>query len=122
MKKYLNLFIVFVAVVGVFVLTGCGNKDKEKINFEGTYVSDDSSEIDITKDEDTYKIIISLYRLAKLENCTVDSVQDEVLTASCIDVGITPIKFTFNYNTKVLTVTDSSWDLLNTGDTFEFNK
>ena len=122
MKKYLNYLFILFAIVGVFALTGCGGKDKKDINFEGTYTSDDSSELKITKENDKYKADISLFRLAQIVGCTSKDIKDAVLTISCSEDGEAPIKFTFDYDTKKLTVIESAWEIINVGDTFEFNK
>ncbi len=122
MKKYINYFIVFVVFVGLFAITGCGSKDKEEVSFEGTYKSDDSGELVITKENDSYKANITLFRLANFDNCTSENVKENVLTINCNDYNESIVKFTFDYSTKKLAVIESSWDLLNTGDTFDFNK
>ena len=124
---------IFVALllVSMFTLTACGSKNSEKTNsdtdvevkdYSGVFKSDDSSEVVIEKDKDTYKVDITLYRLAQFTDCTVDEVKGNVLYLTAKDPNENTIKFTFNYNTKVLNVTDSSWNLLTTEDSFIFDK
>lgn len=127
MKK---LFVALL-LVSMFTLTACGSKDSEKTNsdtdaevkdYSGVYKNDDSSEVVIEKDKDTYKVDITLYRLAQFTDCIVDEVKGNVLYITAKDPNENTIKFTFNYNTKVLNVTDSSWNLLTTEDSFIFDK
>lgn len=129
---------IFVALllVSMFTLTACGskeNKETENTNnetetepkekdYSGVFKSDDSSELTIAKDKDSYKVNITIYRLGQFPDCTVDEIKNDVLYISSIDPSEKPIKFTFNYNTKVLNVTDSSWNLLTTDDSFIFDK
>ena len=118
MKKYAKYFVLM--IIGIIILTGCSKKvDKD---YSGTYKSDDSSEMIITKNHDTYKASISLYRLTTIENCNIDNYENDILNISCQDENSSLIKFKFDYNTKVLTVTESTWSLLSNGDSFELNK
>ena len=123
--KYLSYLLVVVTILG---LTGCGSndnksdsstKDVSTANYIGTYKSDDSSTIEINKDN---KVNISIYRLTTFDNCDVNNIKNEVLNIDCKDPNNNTIKFSFDYKTKVLTVEDTTWSLLNAGDTFEFNK
>lgn len=98
-------------------------KDTKKVtDYSGTYKNDDSSEIVIIKDGDSYNVNIGIYRLASFENGKVTDIKDDILTISSTDPSGNPITFTFNYKTKVLTVKESTWDLLKVDETFEFNK
>lgn len=131
MKKNIKVLFVVLLIVGGFILSGCDKKTnsnessskenlKEK-NYSGTFKSDDSSYIEITKDNDKYKATISIYRLTTFDNCTVDEIRDDILTISGIDPNNNPIKFSFNFATKSLTVIDSTWPLLENGTRFDFD-
>ena len=133
-KKGIKVLVISLAVVGIFTLTGCGadNKDSKNSNeqakeqttisdYSGTYKSEDSSSIIITKDNNTYKADISIYRLATFDDGTVDDIKNDILYISAKDPNNEPIKFTFDYKTKILTVKETTWSLLNVGDTFDFN-
>lgn len=132
MKKSIK-FLVYLLLVTSILLTGCGNDDnknnsstkeenKSEINYTGTYKSDDNSFIEITKEDNNYKATISIYKLTTLDDCKVFSIQNDILNMNCTDASGNPIKFDFDYKTKILTVKESTWDLLNNKDTFEFNK
>ena len=129
MKK--KILLSLLVLVGLVVMTGCGSNEEinnsEKTNnsveinekdYSGTYKSDDSSEIVIEKENNIYKVSISIYRLASFSDCIVDDVKNDILYISAKDPNGESIKFTFNYNTKVLTVTETTWIYLNVGDIF----
>ena len=131
MKKYIKLLFVMLIVVSGLLLTGCNKKDNKEnestvkeqvIDYSGTYNSEDTSSIIITKDGDKYKVNISLYRLSMFDNCTVDEIKDNTLTISGKDPSDNSIKFSFNYTTKVLTVIESTWDLLPESTRIDFDK
>ena len=120
MKRFFNYFFILVAVIGVFALTACGNKNDEKDKYVGTYKAEDSSEITITKENDVYNVEISLFRLTTLRDCSVENIKDDVLSLSCTAGNETTMKLDFDYNKKLLTVVESQWDLLSNEDSFEF--
>ncbi len=118
MKK---LFVILL-LVGIFTLTACNGSEKDPDDYSGVYKSDDSSEVVINKENDAYKVNISIYRLAAFYDCFVDNVKNNVLNIRSRDPNGNTIKFTFDYKTKVLTVTETTWDLLKVGDSFIFDK
>ena len=119
MKRKILLFTMIFLIV--ITITGCNNKyNKENdsnikehvMDYAGTFKSEDGSSIIITKDGNKYNANISIYRLTTFENCTVDSIKDGILIISGKDPNENPIKFSFNWTTKALTVVESTWDLL----------
>ena len=135
MKKIIaSMIIVLILIGGLFVLTGCGNnkeinnseKNNNKVetsekDYSGTYKSDDSSEIVIEKENNTYKVNISIYRLASFSDGIVDEVKNGIIYISATDPNGEKIKFTFNHNTKVLTITETTWNYLSVNDIFIFD-
>ena len=131
MKNIIKYFGILLIFTGIFVLTGCDNERKDttttqtgvtEINYSGTYNSANYDQMTITKNNGNYKASISLYRLTTLEECNVDSIENDVLNISCTDDSAKDMKFKFDYKTGVLTVTESNWSLINVDDTFEFSK
>lgn len=119
MKRIVKKMRVLLIIVSIFFLVGCKVTDKD---YSGTYKNDESSQLIITKNDNTYKANISIYRLTTLDDCKVDIIEADVLNISCKDDNVGTINFKFDYQTKVLTVVDSTWSLLNNGDSFTFNK
>ena len=129
MKKKILIFTMIFFIV--ITITGCNKKDNKEydsnikeqvVDYSGTFKSEDGSSIIITKDGDKYDANISLYRLTTFENCTVDNIKDGILTISGTDPNGNPIKFSFNWTTKTLTVVESTWDLLSENTKVDFNK
>lgn len=126
--KYFGLLLV---VIFVFFLAGCKSENKENnesnnsgntVDYSGTYNSEDSSQLTITKNNNNYKANVSLFRLTSIENCDVDTIENDVLNISCVDDNTGTIKFKFDYNKKILTVTETTWSLVNVGDSYDFSK
>ncbi len=117
-------------MISVFTLTACGGKENTNESgknnnsvetnvkdYSGVYKSDDSSELEITKENDNYKVNITIFRLAAFNDCNVYEIKDNVLYIDGIDY-----KFSFDYNTKILTVLEASGNWLTAGDSFVFDK
>lgn len=91
-------------------------------DYSGTFKTDDLSTIVISKNGSKYSAEISIYKLATFDDGVVSNIKDDILYITATDPNGKKIEFTFNYKTKVLTVTKTTWDLLKKDDKFEFNK
>lgn len=118
MKK---IFVVLLLVC-IVTLTACGGSDTKESDYTGVYKNDDSSEVVIRKEDADYRVNITIYRLAAFYDCFVEDIKDNVLYLRTTDPNGKQINFTFDYKTKTLTVTKTSWELLNENDKFVFDK
>ena len=84
------------------------------------YQNIDSSYIEIKHTQSENKVFISIYRLTTF-NGTIIKKKNNIIYIKALDPNNHNIYFKFNLDTKVLTVTKSSWLYLNKGDTFSFN-
>lgn len=84
----------------------------------GTYTAEDSSSLVIKKDGSAE---VGIFRLTSMEG-KVTEVKDGVVYMTLKDANNGDMKLTFNTNTKVLTVTDSTWQLLPNGEKFTLDK
>lgn len=84
----------------------------------GTYTAEDSSSLVIKKDGSAE---VGIFRLTSMEG-KVTEVKDGVVYITLKDANNGDMKLTFNTNTKVLTVTDSTWQLLPNGEKFTLDK
>lgn len=126
MKKIFAILLL----ISVFTLTACGGKENTNESgknnnsvetnvkdYSGVYKSDDSSELEITKENDNYKVNITIFRTGAFIDCDVYEIKDNVLYIDGIDY-----KFSFDYNTKILTALEASGNWLTAGDSFVFDK
>lgn len=97
----------------------------DDLRFIGFFVMDDSSQLDITyKPDGTFGVDMSIYRLASFDGGkgVYDSLNDALLVTA-EDPNGNPIEFTLtkaeDYGVKV-DVSNSTWDLLPTGESFLF--
>ena len=84
----------------------------------GTYNAEDSSSLVIKKDGSAE---VGIFRLTSMEG-KVTEVKDGVVYMTLKDANNGDMKLTFDTNTKVLTVTDSTWQLLPNGEKFTLDK
>ena len=84
------------------------------------YQNIDSSYIEIKHTQIENKVFISIYRLTTFTG-TIIKKKNNIIYIKALDPNNHKIYFKFNLDTKVLTVTKSSWFYLNKGDTFSFN-
>ena len=84
----------------------------------GTYNAEDSSSLVIKKDGSAE---VGIFRLTSMEG-KVTEVKDGVVYMTLKDANEGDMKLTFDTNTKVLTVTDSTWQLLPNGEKFTLDK
>ncbi len=109
-----------------------GNEDAETVNDQkavsdlpGEYVTDDgeSGELIIEEDGSGYRILLTLYRLTEIEgSAEINPDNEAVLDWSGTDASGAPIKGTIEEQEEgcLLTVTDTSWEYLQNGDTYYF--
>ena len=84
----------------------------------GTYNAEDSSSLVIKKDGSAE---VGIFRLTSMEG-KVTEVKNGVVYMTLKDANEGDMKLTFDTNTKVLTVTDSTWQLLPNGEKFTLDK
>ncbi len=93
--------------------------------FAGKYVSGyDSSQLEIMPREDgNYDIVVDLFRLTLLDD-GIGTLADDGIHFRATDAGGQPIEGTITMigDAARLVFTNSTWDLLNVGDSFDFEK
>ena len=100
--------------------TNDDKKTEEKVlDYSGKFEKD-GSELIITKNGDSYNAEIGIFRLGSFSG-TVSNIKDNKLIIKSSTSG-NEIEFEFDYNTKILSVIKSSWNLLSEGRTIDFNK
>lgn len=123
MKKYIILTIIMFLIVTKSLMTDYQTKMLIKQNLSTYYLkyqNIDSSYIEIKHTQSENKVFISIYRLTTFTG-TIIKKKNNIIYIKALDPNNHNIYFKFNLDTKVLTVTKSSWLYLNKGDTFSFN-
>ena len=123
MKKYIILTIIMFLIVTKSLMTDYQTKMLINQNLSTYYLkyqNIDSSYIEIKHTQSENKVFISIYRLTTF-NGTIIKKKNNIIYIKALDPNNHNIYFKFNLDTKVLTVTKSSWLYLNKGDTFSFN-
>lgn len=123
MKKYIILTIIMFLIVTKSLMTDYQTKMLINQNLSTYYLkyqNIDSSYIEIKHTQSENKVFISIYRLTTFEG-TITKKKNNIIYIKALDPNNHNIYFKFNFDTKVLTVTKSSWLYLNKGDTFSFN-
>ena len=123
MKKYIILTIIMFLIVTKSLMTDYQTKMLINQNLSTYYLkyqNIDSSYIEIKHSQSENKVFISIYRLTTFEG-TIIKKKNNIIYIKALDPNNHNIYFKFNLDTKVLTVTKSSWLYLNKGDTFSFN-
>ena len=123
MKKYIILTIIMFLIVTKSFMTDYQTKMLINQNLSTYYLkyqNIDSSYIEIKHTQSENKVFISIYRLTTFTG-TIIKKKNNIIYIKALDPNNHNIYFKFNLDTKVLTVTKSSWLYLNKGDTFSFN-
>ncbi len=123
MKKYIILTIIMFLIITKSLMTDYQTKMLINQNLSTYYLkyqNIDSSYIEIKHSQSENKVFISIYRLTTFEG-TIIKKKNNIIYIKALDPNNHSIYFKFNLDTKVLTVTKSSWLYLNKGDTFSFN-
>lgn len=123
MKKYIILTIIMFLIVTKSLMTDYQTKMLINQNLSTYYLkyqNIDSSYIEIKHTQSENKVFISIYRLTTFTG-TILKKKNNIMYIKALDPNNHNIYFKFNLDTKVLTVTKSSWLYLNKGDTFSFN-
>ena len=123
MKKYIILTIIMFLIVTKSLMTDYQTKMLINQNLSTYYLkyqNIDSSYIEIKHTQSENKVFISIYRLTTFTG-TIIQKKNNIIYIKALDPNNHNIYFKFNLDTKVLTVTKSSWLYLNKGDTFSFN-
>ena len=123
MKKYIILTIIMFLIVTKSLINDYQTKMLINQNLSTYYLkfkNIDSSYIEIKKTQNKNEVFISIYRLTTFEG-TIIKKKNNIIYIKALDPNNHNIYFKFNLDTKVLTVTKSSWLYLNKGDTFSFN-
>ena len=123
MKKYIILTIIMFLIVTKSLMTDYQTKMLINQNLSTYYLkyqNIDSSYIEIKHTQSENKVFISIYRLTTFTG-TIIKKKNNIIYIKALDPNNHNIYFKFNLDTKVLTVTTSSWLYLNKGDTFSFN-
>lgn len=123
MKKYIILTIIMFLIVTKSLMTDYKTKMLINQNLSTYYLkyqNIDSSYIEIKHTQSENKVFISIYRLTTFTG-TIIKKKNNIIYIKALDPNNHNIYFKFNLDTKVLTVTKSSWLYLNKGDTFSFN-
>lgn len=123
MKKYIILTIIMFLIVTKSLINDYQTKMLINQNLSTYYLkyqNIDSSYIEIKHTQSENKVFISIYRLTTFEG-TIIKKKNNIIYIKALDPNNHNIYFKFNLDTKVLTVTKSSWLYLNKGDTFSFN-
>ncbi len=123
MKKYIILTIIMFLIVTKSLINDYQTKMLINQNLSTYYLkyqNIDSSYIEIKHTQNENKVFISIYRLTTFEG-TIIKKKNNIICIKALDPNNHNIYFKFNLDTKVLTVTKSSWLYLNKGDTFSFN-
>lgn len=123
MKKYIILTIIMFLIVTKSLMNDYQTKMLINQNLSTYYLkyqNIDSSYIELKHTQSENKVFISIYRLTTFEG-TIIKKKNNIIYIKALDPNNHNIFFKFNLDTKVLTVTKSSWLYLNKGDTFSFN-
>lgn len=123
MKKYIILTIIMFLIVTKSLMTDYQTKMLINQNLSTYYLkyqNIDSSYIEIKHTPNKNEVFISIYRLTTFTG-TITKKKNNIIYIKALDPNNHNIYFKFNLDTKVLTVTKSSWLYLNKGDTFSFN-
>lgn len=123
MKKCIILTIIMFLIVTKSLMTDYQTKMLINQNLSTYYLkyqNIDSSYIEIKHTQSENKVFISIYRLTTFTG-TIIKKKNNIIYIKALDPNNHNIYFKFNLDTKVLTVTKSSWLYLNKGDTFSFN-
>ena len=123
MKKYIILTIIMFLIVTKSLMNDYQTKMLINQNLSTYYLkyqNIDSSYIEIKHSQSENKVLISIYRLTTFTG-TIIKKKNNIIYIKALDPNNHNIYFKFNLDTKVLTVTKSSWLYLNKGDTFSFN-
>lgn len=123
MKKYIILTIIMFLIVTKSLINDYQTKMLINQNLSTYYLkyqNIDSSYIEIKHTQSENKVFISIYRLTTFTG-TIIKKKNNIIYIKALDPNNHNIYFKFNLDTKVLTVTKSSWLYLNKGDTFSFN-
>lgn len=123
MKKYIILTIIMFLIVTKSLMTDYQTKMLINQNLSTYYLkyqNIDSSYIEIKHAPNKNEVFISIYRLTTFTG-TIIKKKNNIIYIKALDPNNHNIYFKFNLDTKVLTVTKSSWLYLNKGDTFSFN-
>ena len=123
MKKYIILTIIMFLIVTKSLMNDYQTKMLINQNLSTYYLkyqNIDSSYIEIKHSQSENKVFISIYRLTTFTG-TIIKKKNNIIYIKALDPNNHNIYFKFNLDTKVLTVTKSSWLYLNKGDTFSFN-
>lgn len=123
MKKYIILTIIMFLIVTKSLMTDYQTKMLINQNLSTYYLkyqNIDSSYIEIKHTQSENKVFISIYRLTTFTG-TIIKKKNNIIYIKALDPNNHNIYFKFNLDTKVLTVTKSSWLYLNKGDTLSFN-
>lgn len=123
MKKYIILTIIMFLIVTKSLMTDYQTKmliNQSLSTYYLKYQNIDSSYIEIKHSQSENKVFISIYRLTTFTG-TIIKKKNNIIYIKALDPNNYNIYFKFNLDSKVLTVTKSSWLYLNKGDTFSFN-
>lgn len=123
MKKYIILTIIMFLIVTKSLKTDYQTKMLINQNLSTYYLkyqNIDSSYIEIKHTPNKNEVFISIYRLTTFTG-TIIKKKNNIIYIKALDPNNNNIYFKFNLDTKVLTVTKSSWLYLNKSDTFSFN-
>lgn len=123
MKKYIILTIIMFLIVTKSLMADYQTKMLINQNLSTYYLkyqNIDSSYIEIKHTPNKNEVFISIYRLTTFTG-TIIKKKNNIIYIKALDPNNNNIYFKFNLDTKVLTVTKSSWLYLNKGDTFSFN-
>ena len=123
MKKYIILTIIMFLIVTKSLMTDYQTKmliNQNSSTYYLKYQNIDSSYIEIKHTQSENKVFISIYRLTTFTG-TIIKKKNNIIYIKALDPNNHNIYFKFNLDTKVLTVTKSSWLYLNKDDTFSFN-
>lgn len=123
MKKYIILTIIMFLIITKSLMTDYQTKMLINQNLSTYYLkyqNINSSYIEIKHTPNKNEVFISIYRLTTFEG-TITKKKNNIIDIKALDPNNHNIYFKFNLDTKVLTVTKSSWLYLNKGDTFSFN-
>lgn len=123
MKKYIILTIIMFLIVTKSLMNDYQTKMLINQNLSTYYLkyqNIDSSYIEIKHTPNKNEFFISIYRLTTFTG-TIIKKKNNIIYIKALDPNNHNIYFKFNLDTKVLTVTKSSWLYLNKGDTFSFN-
>lgn len=123
MKKYIILTIIMFLIITKSLITDYKTKMLINQNLSTYYLkyqNIDSSYIEIKHTQSENKVFISIYRLTTFTGI-ITKKKNNVIYIKALDPNNDNIYFKFNLDTKVLTITKTSWLYLNKGDTFNFN-